>query len=106
MTHYDILGVARNADQVAIRKGYLRASLRCHPDKNPGREEEAKAEFVEVGQAASSATPRSGRRTIANWPLAVTKAGRDRKGRDRGRDRKHKWEGNRPKTTTRTSTTS
>lgn len=53
MTYYDILGVARNADQAAIRKGYLRASLRCHPDKNPGREEAAKAEFVEVGQAYS-----------------------------------------------------
>ncbi|KAL3792997.1 hypothetical protein ACHAW5_009181 [Stephanodiscus triporus] len=53
MTYYDILGVARSADQAAIRKGYLRASLRCHPDKNPGREEESKAEFVEVGQAYS-----------------------------------------------------
>lgn len=53
MTYYDILGVARSADQVAIRKGYLRASLRCHPDKNPGREEESKAEFVKVGEAYS-----------------------------------------------------
>lgn len=52
-THYDTLGVPRNADQAAIRKAYLRASLRSHPDKNPGREEEAKAEFVDVGQAYS-----------------------------------------------------
>jgi len=52
-THYDVLGIddPRNTDQAAIRKAYLRTSLRCHPDKNPGREEEAKAEFVEVGQA-------------------------------------------------------
>ena len=52
-TYYDILGIddPKNADQASIRKAYLRASLRCHPDKNPGREEEAKAEFVEVGQA-------------------------------------------------------
>ncbi len=50
-THYDILGVPRNADAITIRKSYLRSSLRCHPDKNPGREEEAKAEFIKVGQA-------------------------------------------------------
>ena len=41
-THYEILGVPQNADEAVIRKAYLRASLRCHPDKNPGREEEAK----------------------------------------------------------------
>ena len=51
MNYYEVLGVPRTADEAAIRKGYLRASLRCHPDKNPGREAEAKAEFVEVGQA-------------------------------------------------------
>mmetsp|Transcript_8528 Transcript_8528/g.18445 ORF Transcript_8528/g.18445 Transcript_8528/m.18445 type:complete len:333 (+) Transcript_8528:201-1199(+) len=48
---YEVLGVPRTADQAAIRKAYLRASLRSHPDKNPGREEEAKAEFVRIGQA-------------------------------------------------------
>lgn len=50
-TYYDILGVSRNADAATVRKSYLRASLRCHPDKNPGREEESKAEFIQVGQA-------------------------------------------------------
>ncbi len=50
-TYYDILGVPRNADAITIRKSYLRSSLRCHPDKNPGNEELAKAEFVRVGQA-------------------------------------------------------
>mmetsp|Transcript_26725 Transcript_26725/g.57466 ORF Transcript_26725/g.57466 Transcript_26725/m.57466 type:complete len:282 (+) Transcript_26725:95-940(+) len=54
-THYDVLGIddPKNSNQAVIRKAYLRTSLRCHPDKNPGREEEAKAEFVEVGQAYS-----------------------------------------------------
>ena len=52
-THYDVLGVPRNADQAAIRKGYLRASLKYHPDKNPGNEAAAKAKFVEIGEAYS-----------------------------------------------------
>ena len=50
-THYDVLGVPRDADPAAVRKAYLRASLRSHPDKNPGREAAAQAEFVRVGQA-------------------------------------------------------
>lgn len=50
-SYYEVLGVPRTSDETAIRKGYLRASLRCHPDKNPGREAEAKAEFVQVGTA-------------------------------------------------------
>lgn len=50
-SYYEVLGVPRTSDEAAIRKGYLRASLRCHPDKNPGREADAKADFVEVGQA-------------------------------------------------------
>ena len=47
-TYYEILGVPQNADEAAIRKAYLRASLRCHPDKNPGREEEAKVSIYQV----------------------------------------------------------
>ena len=52
-TYYEILGVPRTANQAEIRKAYLRASLRCHPDKNPGKEEEAKAEFIQIGTAYS-----------------------------------------------------
>ncbi|KAL3797770.1 hypothetical protein ACHAWO_000387 [Cyclotella atomus] len=50
-TYYDLLNIPRNADQSAIRKAYLRASLACHPDKNPGNEAEAKAKFIEIGEA-------------------------------------------------------
>ena len=48
---YEILGVDRNADQGAIRKAYLKLSLKHHPDKNPNNVEEAKAKFVEIGTA-------------------------------------------------------
>lgn len=49
--YYETLGVDRTADQSAIRKAYLKKSLKFHPDKNPGAEEEAKANFVLIGQA-------------------------------------------------------
>jgi len=49
--YYEILGCAPTADQSAIRKAYLKKSLKYHPDKNPGAEEEAKANFVLIGQA-------------------------------------------------------
>ena len=50
-SYYDLLEVPRNADQSTIRKAYLRASLKCHPDKNPGNEAAAKAKFIEIGEA-------------------------------------------------------
>mmetsp|Transcript_35245 Transcript_35245/g.77194 ORF Transcript_35245/g.77194 Transcript_35245/m.77194 type:complete len:290 (-) Transcript_35245:120-989(-) len=50
-TLYDVLGVDRSADSRAIRKAYLQASLRHHPDKNPADVEGAKRCFVRVGQA-------------------------------------------------------
>ena len=40
-----------NADASTIRKSYLKKSLRYHPDKNRGDEEEAKAKFIEIGKA-------------------------------------------------------
>ena len=50
-SYYEILGVNATADQSTIRKAYLKLSLKYHPDKNPGAEEEAKANFIRIGQA-------------------------------------------------------
>ena len=50
-TYYDILEVSIDADAAAIRKSYLKKSLKHHPDKNPNNEEEAKAKFIEIGEA-------------------------------------------------------
>mmetsp|Transcript_17966 Transcript_17966/g.51457 ORF Transcript_17966/g.51457 Transcript_17966/m.51457 type:complete len:322 (-) Transcript_17966:64-1029(-) len=48
---YEVLGLATDATSKQIRKAYLRKSLSHHPDKNPGNEKEARAQFVKIGQA-------------------------------------------------------
>ncbi|GAX24890.1 DnaJ homolog subfamily B member 9 [Fistulifera solaris] len=50
-SYYDVLGVDPSADSKTIRQAYLQLSLKHHPDKNPTNTEEAKAKFVEIGQA-------------------------------------------------------
>jgi len=49
--YYEILDVPKDADAASIRKAYLKKSLKYHPDKNPDASEEAKAKFIEIGQA-------------------------------------------------------
>jgi curved DNA-binding protein CbpA len=50
-TFYSVVGVDKYADQAKIRKAYLKLSLKYHPDKNPGKEVEAKEQFVKIGEA-------------------------------------------------------
>jgi len=46
--HYEVLGIDRKATDPEIRRAYKMSALRCHPDKNYNRLEEADAEFKEV----------------------------------------------------------
>mmetsp|Transcript_24201 Transcript_24201/g.36052 ORF Transcript_24201/g.36052 Transcript_24201/m.36052 type:complete len:437 (-) Transcript_24201:1035-2345(-) len=48
--HYDVLQVARDADEKTIKKAHRKLALKFHPDKNQGCEEAAK-EFLLVQQA-------------------------------------------------------
>jgi hypothetical protein len=55
-TFYEVLGVAQDADETAIKKAYRKLALKYHPDKQPANasdEEKAKAEerFKEVSNA-------------------------------------------------------
>ncbi|KAM3723747.1 DnaJ [Dirofilaria immitis] len=48
---YNVLGVPRNADAVAIRKAYRKLALQWHPDKNPNNNEVAEKKFKRITQA-------------------------------------------------------
>src|SRR5690242_9500014 len=48
--YYAALGVAKDADQAAIKKAYRKLARDLHPDKNPGNSE-AEARFKEVSEA-------------------------------------------------------
>ncbi|KNC99703.1 uncharacterized protein SPPG_05083 [Spizellomyces punctatus DAOM BR117] len=53
--YYKILGVARSASEVEVKKAYRKLALQCHPDKSAGLSDEEKAiaesRFKEIGEA-------------------------------------------------------
>ena len=49
LLYYRIKGVERTADLTELKKGYYKASLQWHPDKNSS--EEATAKFQEIQEA-------------------------------------------------------
>ena len=49
--HYEVLGVAMDADVDAIKKAYRKAALQWHPDKNMDRLEEATERFRIISDA-------------------------------------------------------
>lgn len=48
--YYEVLGVARDADEGTIKKAFRKAAMQWHPDKNPG-DAEAEAKFKEAAEA-------------------------------------------------------
>ena len=59
--YYDVLGVARDADEADVRKAYRRLAMKLHPDRNPDDKtaEEGFKEASEAYQVLSDAEKRS-----------------------------------------------
>ena len=50
--YYEVLGVARDADERTLKKAYRKLALEFHPDKNPD-DKEAEEKFKEASEAYS-----------------------------------------------------
>ena len=48
--HYQVLGIRRDASQLAIKRAYRKLAKRCHPDRNPG-DARAEERFKEINAA-------------------------------------------------------
>ncbi len=48
--YYEILGVARDADEQALKSAFRKKAMKCHPDKNPG-DKEAEQRFKDLNEA-------------------------------------------------------
>ena len=49
--YYEILGVARDADETTIKKAFRQIAKKHHPDRNPGSKEDAEEKFKEASEA-------------------------------------------------------
>lgn len=58
---YEILGVARDADEAQIKKAYRKLAIKWHPDKNPDNKESAEAIFKKVAEAYETLSDKSKR---------------------------------------------
>ena len=47
---YEILGVAKDANEAAIKKAYRKTAMKFHPDRNPG-DSTAEEKFKEAAEA-------------------------------------------------------
>lgn len=48
--YYDLLGVARDADEAGLKSAFRKAAMKWHPDRNPG-DAAAEAKFKEINEA-------------------------------------------------------
>lgn len=48
--YYEVLGVAKDADETTIKKAYRKLAMKYHPDRNPDNKE-AEEKFKEIGEA-------------------------------------------------------
>ncbi len=49
--YYEVLGVSRDASDQEVKSAYRKLALQYHPDRNPGKAEEATERFKEITEA-------------------------------------------------------
>ena len=80
LNYYEVLDVEPDVETSKLRRAYHKASLKHHPDKNPGAEEEARQRFVVVGQAYETLSDRQQRAAYdRELQQGSAKAWRDRR---------------------------
>ncbi|SAK69265.1 molecular chaperone DnaJ [Caballeronia fortuita] len=60
-TLYETLGVDEHATEEDIKRAYRKAAMRCHPDRNVGNEDAARAKFLEIKEAYAILSDRAQR---------------------------------------------
>lgn len=71
---YQILGVAKTADDDVIKKAYRKLASQFHPDKNPGNKA-AEEKFKEISEAFSVLSDKEKRRSYDQFGVAGAYAG-------------------------------
>jgi DnaJ-class molecular chaperone len=82
---YEVLGVARDADEDAIRKAYRRLARKHHPDVNPG-DTVAEEKFKEISQAYAVLSNEEKRRAYDEFGEVALEGGFDPEAARRARE--------------------
>ena len=72
--YYEILGIAKSADDREIKKAYKRLAIKFHPDRNPG-DKKAEAKFKEIKEAYEILIDSQKRATYDQYGHAAFKHG-------------------------------
>jgi len=51
LSYYELLNIPPHASDAEIKAAYRRLALRYHPDRNPGRREQALMRFQQINEA-------------------------------------------------------
>ncbi|TNG93230.1 molecular chaperone DnaJ [Pasteurellaceae bacterium USgator11] len=72
--YYEVLGVARSADEKEIKKAYKRLAMKYHPDRNPDNKD-AESKFKEVKEAYEILTDQQKRAAYDQYGHAAFEQG-------------------------------